>query len=204
MVRAHPEFTPAYVALGEAAHELGHDQEAVSWLHDGFARTGAPVFLTRIEDHFLARQNPAGAIKAFRELAGQRKSDVLPRFFLGRLFSRLEMNDEAWEVFTELKAEMPDSPTLTYYIARVHERRSEYEEACGLYRGVVQSTEGLKMWYRCSGCGQEVAGWLAYCLACRAWDTFRVEWMEPTSPQDLDVAEVRPIWSAAKPAAEAL
>lgn len=203
ILRAEPDFTPAYVSLGNAAERLDRDDEAVSWFREGFARTGSPVFLTRIEEHHLSRQDPAGAIAAFRDLVGKRRSDVLPRFFLGRLFSRLEMNDEAWEVFTDLQAELPESPTLAYYVARVHERRGEYEEACRLYRKVVQATEGLRMWYRCTGCGEEVAGWQAFCPRCRAWDTYRVEWMEPTTPRELDVGEVRPVWSAAEDTTEA-
>jgi len=201
LVRAAPEFAPAYVALGEAARLLERDDEALSWFQEGFSKTGSPVFLMCIEDHFLARQHPAGAIAAFRDLAGRRKSDVLPRFFLGRLFSRLEMNDEAWEVFTELQNELPESPTLTYYIARVHERRGDHEEACRLYRRVVQDTQGLRMWFRCGGCGEEAAAWQAYCFKCRAWDTFHVEWMEPTTPGELDVAKAEPVWGAVEPAA---
>jgi predicted ATP-dependent serine protease len=60
------------------------------------------------------------------------------------------------------------------------------------------------MWFRCGGCGEEAAGWQAYCFKCRAWDTFNVVWMEPTSPGELDVAEAEPVWGAAEPAAGAL
>lgn len=197
ILKDEPAFTPAYVALSEAARKQDRFDEGVKWLREGFAETGSPVFLARLEEQFLSRQDPAAAISTFRDLAESRRSDVLPRFFLGRLFTRLEMIEDAADVFSELRGELPDSPTVSYYVARIQEKRGEHAEACELYRSVIQATEGLRMWYRCTGCGTEVMGWQARCDECRAWDTFLVEWMEPTSPSELDVGEVRPVWGAA-------
>ena len=126
----------------------------------------------------------------------------MPRFFLGRLFSRLEMIEEAWDQFVELRGRLAHSPTLDYYLGKVHERRGELPEACQLYRNVIQSTGALDVVYRCTGCGAQIIDWQAYCPECRAWDTFRTEWSESSQPPDLGFREPRPVWERSAPSAE--
>ncbi len=103
-----PRFVPAGIMLGEAELLQGNEATALDSWRAGFTRTGSPVFLQRIEDHHIESETPAQAIETVRSLIAQTDHDLLLRFFLGRLYYRLEMHDEALKILEGIGAERRD------------------------------------------------------------------------------------------------
>ncbi len=93
----------------------------------------------------------------------------MPRFFLGRLYYRLEMLDEALRVLAPLTERVDRSPTLCYLLARIHQRRGEMGQAVDRYQECVQQAGLGAADFLCADCGARSGEWLDRCEECGAW-----------------------------------
>ena len=170
-----PEFLPAALALGETALVEGDDAAALRRWRRGYEETGRPVFLQRIEDHFIEHEDPLSAIETLHEISARAPGALLPRFFLGRLYHRLEMQEEALTVLRELAEPLSSSASYHLLVARLHQRRGELGqavEACmtSLALAGLSTTE-----YVCATCESRYPSWRDRCLLCGCWGTIDLE-----------------------------
>ena len=190
-----PLFIPAAIMLGEAALLGGSSESAVGQWRRGYEETGSPVFLQRIEDHFIERAQPAEAISTLHSLITDAENDLLPRFYLGRLHYRLEMLDEALRELSAISDRVRSSPTYHLLLARIHERRGELGHAVSEYVESLQQLGLTSAEYACSACGERSAEWLDRCGSCGAWNSVDLDFEEERiSASELGVRE-RPVWS---------
>jgi len=190
-----PDFLPALILRGEILLAMGEEERAVPAWRSGFLDSGRPVFLQRIEDHFIERENPLQAIDTLHELIGEASSDLLPRFFLGRLYYRLEMHDEAFRALEPLAASFRRSPTYHYLVGRIHERRGEEALAVEAYRTALRQVGVRRAEYICVSCGERREDWADRCDRCGTWNGLELDFEEETlSPEALGVHE-RPVWA---------
>jgi predicted Zn-dependent protease len=153
------------------------------------------VFLQRIEDHFIERENPLLAIETLHGLIADSRSDLLPRFFLGRLYYRLEMHEEALKVLAGLEDRIRKSPTFHYLLARIRERRGEMHKAVESYRSCVRESRLRTAEYTCRLCRTRFEIWRARCAACSSWNSVELDFDEESvSAEDLGVRRV-PMWA---------
>lgn len=184
-----PRFIPAAIMLGEA-QLLAEDEAAAieTWL-GGYRRTGSPVFLQRIEDHFIEGEEPRRAIETLRRLIAEGGKDLLPRFFLGRLYYRLEMHDEALKVLEGLADRIGTSPTYYYVLGRLRERRGELQAAVDCYAACARQLGLAQTEYRCRVCRATQPDWRDRCDACGSWSSIEMDFEEEhVSAEALGVA----------------
>jgi tetratricopeptide (TPR) repeat protein len=173
----------------------GDDDQALADWRRGFEATGSPVFLQRIEDHFIERENPLLAIETLHGLIADSRSDLLPRFFLGRLYYRLEMHEEALKVLAGLEDRIRKSPTFHYLLARIRERRGEMQKAVESYRSSVRESGLRSAEYTCGLCRTRFEIWQARCAACGSWNSIELDFDEESvSAEALGVRKV-PMWA---------
>jgi lipopolysaccharide biosynthesis regulator YciM len=183
------------VRLGEALRAQSLLAEAVeSWFH-GFESTGSPIFLTVLEEHFLDQEQPLAAIEALKRCVARARKDTLPRFYLGKLFFRLEMLDDALGVLQALDGRASYAPTLHYLLGRIHERRRNWRDASTEYRKVIKEMELVQLEYRCRACSETRADWAPRCASCGQWNTIEVDFREEISLEELGLAPA-PVYSA--------
>jgi lipopolysaccharide biosynthesis regulator YciM len=194
LIKESPLFIPAYIRLGAALRDAGDDREAVDVWNRGFEITGSPIFLTVLEEHFLDKDQPMEAIEALKHCVAIAKKDTLPRFFLGKLYFRLEMLDESLEVLSALQGRTSYAPTLHYLIGRIQDRRQNYRAASEQYRNVIKELELVKLEYRCLSCTATLSDWTDRCPKCENWNTVEIDFREDISFQDLGVATA-PVYS---------
>lgn len=195
-----PDFLPARILRGEALLAKGDEDQAVEVWRQSFLETGRPVFLQRIEDHFIEGEDPLRAIETLQALIAEADNDLLPRFFLGRLYYRLEMHDEAHRVLSALAGRVRNSPTYHYLVGRIQERRGEKEKALEAYRTALLQSGIRRAEYVCGGCGARRPDWADRCDECGAWSSFELDFEEEQlSPEALGIHE-RPVWSVDDPA----
>lgn len=195
LIRDDPRFIPAHVRLGEALRAQGLPNEAVEAWYNGFEITGSPIFLTNLEEHFIALEQPLGAIEALKRCVARARKDTLPRFYLGKLFFRLEMLDDALAILQSLDGRASYAPTLHYLLGRIHERRRNHRDAATEYRKVIKEMELVQLEYRCLACKQTRAEWSARCAHCGEWNTVEVDFREEISLDDLGLAPA-PVYTA--------
>jgi len=195
LLKEEPQFIAAHVLLGEALREDGQEKQAVEAWYEGFERTGSPIFLTVLEEHFLRRDNPLGAIEALKLCVSRSTKDTLPRFYLGKLYFRLEMLDDAFSVLSSLEGRSSYAPTLHYLLGRIHERRKSYPESAAEYRKVIKELELVQLEYRCRVCEETFMEWSARCPACGDWNTVEVMLREEISLEELGLSPA-PVYSS--------
>jgi lipopolysaccharide biosynthesis regulator YciM len=190
-----PQFIPAHVLLGDALRQEGKDAEAIETWEHAFESTNHPVFLTMIEDHFLQRVQPLAAIEALKRCAARARRDTLARFFLGKLYFRLEMLDDALAVLSSLESRASYAPTLHYLLGRIHERRKNFAAAMAEYRNVIKDTETVELEYRCRSCGETSIEWVDRCPGCGEWNTTDLNFREEASLEELGLPPA-PVYTA--------
>ena len=195
IIKEHPKFIPAYVKLGHAFVKQGNESEGCRAWFSGFETTGSPIFLTVLEEYYLRREEPMAAIEALKRCIASSRKDTLPRFYLGKLYFRLEMLDDAYAVLSSLEGRASYAPTLHYLLGRIHERRKAHAKANDEYRRVIKETDLVQLEYRCQACGQTAMEWTDRCAACGEWQTIEVNFREEIPLDELGLAPA-PIYSS--------
>lgn len=194
LLEEEPRFVPAGIMLGEAELLSGGEEIAVEEWKRGFMSTGSPVFLQRLEDHFIESAEPARAIETLRALIARADNDLLLRFFLGRLYYRLEMHDEALKVLDSISERMDTSPTYHYLIARIRQRSGDTKNALASFLACLQRLGMPNTAFLCRSCSAQFDEWQDRCSVCGSWNSVDLDFgEEQLSEEDLGVAD-RPVW----------
>ncbi len=185
LLKEHPDFVPAAWKLGKVLIAMGQSDDAVEIWRRGFEATSSAVFLTALEDHFLQLEEPERAIEVFKQMAWKAKRDVVPRFFLGKLYYRLEMLDEALDVFRALRPKVSYGPTISFYIARILERRGDPLQAAREYSHLLAQMDPLRLEFRCASCSTRYSAWRDYCETCGEWNTIQLDLKEQLTLEEM-------------------
>ncbi len=195
LARMEPGFVPAHLALGRALVALHQPEEAVEVWEEGYRATGHPIFLSSIEDHYLAEEQPRQAIEALKAAVGSSRKDTIARFYLGKLYYRLEMPDEALQQFALMKVKVAYFPALHYYLAKIMERHGNHREAIKELEIVLKQSEVLRLEYVCATCARKYAGWVDSCSRCGEWNTIVVDFQEERPIEELGLSTA-PVYTA--------
>jgi lipopolysaccharide biosynthesis regulator YciM len=188
LVAMEPAFVPAPLALGRALLALRQPEEAVEVWEKAYEATGHPIFLSTIEDHYLGQEQPRRAIEALKAAIWKSKKDIIPRFFLGKLYYRLEMIDEAMQQFSQMKGRVTYFPALHYYLAKIMERQGNMREALTELELVLRQAEVLKVEYVCATCSRKHPSWVDYCERCGEWNSIVVDFQEERPIEELGIS----------------
>lgn len=194
LLRQEPGFVPAHIMLGEADLLLGDEDSAIGVWLDGYAATGDPVFLQRLEDHFIEQVAPPRAIETLGNLISRSDNDLLPRFFLGRLYYRLEMHQEALKLLDSIADRVAPSPTFHFLRARIYEKTGRPADAIKAYHTAAQEAGIPSREYACSACQAKYDAWSSHCRQCGAWGSISLDFREEkVDPEALGVRPA-PVW----------
>ncbi len=186
-------FIPAAIMLGEAELVRDHAEIAIEVWLQGYEETGSPIFLQRIEDHFIERAQPRRAIEMLRRLVAEADQDVLLRFFLGRLYYRLEMHDDALKVLAGLSEPLASSPTYHFLIGRIRQRRGESAAALAAFQTCAHCVGVPEVQFQCKVCRDTSSEWSDRCEACGSWNSMELRLEEALSAEELGLRD-SPAW----------
>jgi predicted Zn-dependent protease len=202
LLEHEPRFLPARILQGECELVAERPAQAVAAWRQGYLETGSPVFLARIEDHFIEREEPLQAIETLRGLIAEADNDLLPRFFLGRLYYRLEMLDEAARTLAGVAERIKSSPSYHYLLGRIHERRQDLPRAVAAYVACLRQLELGSSEYKCRVCAQRYEDWRDFCSRCGSWNSVDLNFEEERlSAEELGVQPV-PVWGSQEDSGE--
>ncbi len=194
LLEREPRFIPASIMLGEAALVEDREEEALAAWLSGYASTGSPVFLQRIEDFCIDGTEPERAIENLWTLIGRSENAVLPRFFLGRLYYRLAMYPEALKVLESIRDEVASSPTYHFLLARIHERMGDLRKALAEYQEAAKEAGVPDTEYRCRVCQTSYPDWRGRCDHCGSWNSVELDFEEErVSAEEMGVRPA-PVW----------
>jgi lipopolysaccharide biosynthesis regulator YciM len=171
VIKEDASFVPAYLALGRCM--ILQDQEPQGleiWL-EGFRTTGEGALLQEIEDYFIQCGRPEEGLAVLQRVAATSAHQTTAKFFLGKMYYRLEILDEALVLFQEVRAQVVYSPILFFFMAKIHGRRGRTEQALNEYRQLLRNLGVLKLRYECTVCGRRTPEYLDRCETCGSWNS---------------------------------
>ena len=174
LIADFPEFTPAYVRYGQLLRKKGKIPEMLAVMKHGFSRTHIVVFLQMIEDVLLEQGNPEAAVEELGQIVLNENHHILARFYLGKLYYRLEMLEKAREIFEQLEGEVAYIPALTFYLARIYHRKGEHHAAIHYLEQLVEHAQLLDFRFHCSKCGSPLNQWAERCPQCGCINSVRM------------------------------
>ncbi len=174
LIEDFPDFTPAYVRYGELLRKRGKINEMLAVMKQGFSRTHIVIFLQMIEDVLLEQGDPETAVEVLGQIVLNENHHVLARFYLGKLYYRLEMLEKAREIFEQLEGEVAYIPALTYYLARIYHRKGEHHTAIHYLEQMVQHAQLLDFRFHCSQCEIPLNKWVERCPQCGSINSVRM------------------------------
>jgi tetratricopeptide (TPR) repeat protein len=172
IIKTDKDFTAAYLAIAEAHEKEGNLKEAESILRKGFEATSSLVVLAELENYYIAEGQPGTIIDIYQKALQNDNKSIKLKFFLAKLYFRLEMIDHALETLNVIDATAMDYPELHVLFGSVYERRSEYENAIAEYKKALNADKPLVVPFCCSNCNSHTMDWSGRCPACKSWNTY--------------------------------
>ena len=183
VIKDEPDFVPAYLSLGRCM--ILQDQEAQGleiWL-EGFRKTGEGTFLQEVEDYFIQLGRPEDGLALLRRITATSKHATTAKFFLGKMLYRLEILDEALDLFQEVRSQVVYSPILFFFMAKIHSRRGRLDSALNEYRQLLRNLGVLKLRYECAVCQHRIQDYADRCESCGSWNSNHFMFKESDLPE---------------------
>lgn len=174
IVKSDDSFVPAHILHGEIMLKQGIVKSTLRLWERGFELTGDPVFLLKLEDLYIGRSEPGGAIDLYKSALAARPRDIDINIFLARLYLRLEMLEEAAKEFERIQNDLEGSYYLELLLAQTYMRQGESDKAARLFKKALKLDDVPQPSFSCSACDFAVEKWLARCLRCDQWNCFKV------------------------------
>lgn len=171
ILRSDEKFVPAYLGVSEAMLKEGDSEGAVAFLEKGYEATSSALLLAGIEDLLINMGEPSRLIRLYRDALAKAPQNNMLKFFLGKLYYRLEMVDDALE--TLASGEVPEGfPQWHQLLGELYLRRNQCERAVEEFKKTVDFKKTLRLPYCCSKCGHDADDWSGRCPSCGSWNTY--------------------------------
>lgn len=171
VLKEDASFVPAYLGLGRCMILQDQESQGIEIWLEGFRTTGEGALLQEIEDYFIQCGKPEEGLSVLQRVAATTEHQTTAKFFLGKMYYRLEILDEALEQFKEVRAQVVYSPILFFFMAKIHARRGRIEQALNEYRQLLRNLGILKLRYECDVCGHRAADYQDRCESCGSWNS---------------------------------
>ncbi len=170
ILKSHNDFVPAHIGIAEVFIKKSHQKDAINYLKKTFEETGSLIVLATLEEIILEQEDPSKIISIYKKALSQRPDDSILKYFLIKLYYRLEMLDDALELIESIDNQKL-YPQLDKIRGAIAIKRGHFEEAAQIFRGIVDMKRALKLPLCCSECGVLSDEWHGRCPACGNWDS---------------------------------
>jgi lipopolysaccharide biosynthesis regulator YciM len=172
VLKLDKDFIPAYLGLGEVYLEEGKVKDAVELWEKAYKMTLSVLLLHRLEDLFLKQGEPGKAIEFYSQAVSDRPQDVPLKFFLGKLYHRLEMIDEAFDILSRVDWGDREYPDVHKLLGNIYLRRGSLGLAASEFKKALGFRKQIIIPYVCSNCDLRTIDWSGRCPNCGKWNTF--------------------------------
>ncbi|PKL51606.1 MAG: hypothetical protein CVV37_05500 [Nitrospira bacterium HGW-Nitrospira-1] len=173
VLRLEKDFLPAILGLAEVMLTEGDSEEAVNLLEKSYENTYSTILLARLEDLLIGLGEPSRLIRIYKNSISKRPNDPVIKFFLGKLFYRLEMIDDAFDTLTGIDTGGASYPKLHQVLGNLYTRKNQPEKAAQEFRKAVEIKLSLRLPYCCKQCRHTADEWSGRCPACKHWSTYQ-------------------------------
>ncbi len=196
-IKRDKNFLPAYMGLVEIVISEGKTKNAAEMLEKVYAKSGNIIVLHRLEELHLEIGEPGEIIRAYQDAIQRDPQNAVLKFYLGKLYYRLEMIDEAFDLLSNLEASQDQMSDYHKILANLYLRKQHMEQAVEELKKALGFRKRVVVPYHCSHCQHESFEWWGRCRRCGLWNTCVARpWIDTSrqEPVGEDAApEVRPI-----------
>ena len=196
-IKRDKRFLPAYIGLGEILIHEGKTKSAAEILEKVYAKTGNVIILHRLEELYLEMGEPGEIIRVYEEALQRDPQNPVLKFYLGKLYYRLEMIDEAYDLLSTLERPQDQMSDFHKIMANLYLRKQQMELAVEELKKALRFKKRVVVPYVCTRCHQESSEWSGRCRHCGLWNTYiALPWVDRTGPEplrDSSPAEARSI-----------
>lgn len=176
ILREDEKFIPAYLGIAEVMLSEGNSEDAVNYLEKAYESTVSQIVLARIEDLLISEGEPSRLIRLYRKAILDNPHDEKLKFFLAKLFFRLEMVDDSFEILSSMEiGEGPSYVEVHKLLGELYMRRNECEKAVELFKKTLEIKSALRVPYCCGECGHSGIEWSGRCPECGSWNTYDLD-----------------------------
>jgi lipopolysaccharide biosynthesis regulator YciM len=173
VLRLERDFVPASLGLAEVLLREGESEEAINLLEKNYEQTSSLIILARLEDLLISLGEPARLIRIYNSGLSRNPQDPVTKLFLGKLFYRLEMIDDAFETLSSIDIGGSAYPELHQLMGMLYLKRSRPEKAVQEFRKALDAKRALRLPYYCRECGHTSQEWSGRCESCKRWNTLQ-------------------------------
>jgi tetratricopeptide (TPR) repeat protein len=174
VIKLDKDFIPAYLGLGEVYLEENKVKEAAELWEKSYKMTSSILLLHRLEDLYLKQGEPGRAFEIYSQAINWKPQDNSLKFFLGKLYYRLEMVDEAFNTLSSVDWGDKDFPDVHKLLGNIYLRRGSLGLAASEFKKALGFKKQIIVPYVCSNCELRTTGWSGRCPNCGKWNTFGV------------------------------
>jgi tetratricopeptide (TPR) repeat protein len=180
IVRERKTFQPGFVLLGDLYLRIGRWASAGKVWGKSFTRFKSIIFILRLEDLYLSREDPSTLLRIYQRVLKQNPNNWVIAFFYAKLCLRLEMLDEALDVINEISFGLKDFSALHRLLAEIYLHKKDFGRAAEEFEKTFELSGTSYLPFSCSVCKRESIEWVAYCPQCRQWSTYTIKEDERT------------------------
>ncbi len=174
VLRLEKDFIPATLGLAEVLLREGETEEAINLLEKSYEQTSSMIVLSRLEDLLINVGEPARLIRIYKNSLSKNPQDPLMKFFLGKLYYRLEMIDDAFETLTSIDTGGTAYPDLHQLMGNLYIKRNQIDRAVYEFKKTLDVYKpAFSLSYICKDCGYTSSEWSGRCSNCKKWDTYQ-------------------------------
>jgi lipopolysaccharide biosynthesis regulator YciM len=182
IVREKKTFLPGFVLLGDIYVQMGRWTSAGKIWEKSFTRFKSVIFILRLEQVYLKREDPSTLIRLYQRILQQDPENWVLAFFYAKLCLRLEMLDEALEEINEVGLRVKDFPAFHRLLAEIYLHKKDLGRAAQEFEKTFELSGTSYLSFFCTTCARESKEWIAYCPQCHQWSTYTIKDAEKTVP----------------------
>jgi tetratricopeptide (TPR) repeat protein len=137
-IKMDKDFLPAYIGLGEAYIKSERMESAMTLFEKGYDMTKNIILLHRLETLCLEIGQPDRILRVYQKALAKAPDHITLKFYLGKLYYRLEMIDEAFDLLSEIEGQVESFPDLHKILGNLYLRRGNYFVAAEAFRKGLQ------------------------------------------------------------------
>jgi tetratricopeptide (TPR) repeat protein len=175
VLRLEKDFVPAILGLAEVLLREGESEEAINLLEKSYELTSSMIVLLRLEDLLISVNEPLRLIRIYKNNILKHPQDPMIKFFLGRLYYRLEMIDDAFEIMTSIDTGGAIYPEMHQLMGNLYMKRKQIDRAVNEFKRALDSNKcAFSLTYNCDKCRHTASEWSGRCSNCKNWSTYQV------------------------------
>lgn len=179
-IKRDKNFLPAYVGLGDILVHEGKNKQAAEILEKVYVKTQNIIILHRLEELYLELGEPGEILRIYQEAIQRDPHDPVLKFYLGKLYYRLEMVDEAFNLLSTLEGPQDQTSDFHKIMANLYLRKQQMEDAVDELKKALAFRKRVVVPYACTHCRYESTEWSGRCRQCGLWNTYvALPWVDP-------------------------